>query len=366
MSTTSAKPYTPRCLEGSHSATVSCTGFLDDDRRIISCSKDGSIQIWGTRKWKRAQTRAILSVYSWSPDEFYIASGSKGETVIIWDANTGEIVEDPVAFWSVSKGQLLRIVEVCHASQQVHCVTRTSDDRLFLGCNDGIVQTGTNTHLGERIDPICAIILPQDESLLATARDSAICLWYPKTNQSDGRPLEHAGHLSCAAFTRNSGLLATSGVDKNVYVWHLEALLGRDINVTDNELGSALDSFLAGHFFLDRGSPPSPRLWDECSTTQPATSLIRFVCKVAVARARQAFSRLRSVPRMRVVEVDYKNPLHGHQSRLPVQQESAATSVVMGTGLTSDRSHQHVRVKDNVWVRLWLLVGCLSPTDVDE
>ncbi|KAG0701596.1 WD40-repeat-containing domain protein [Suillus ampliporus] len=409
MPSTSANPYTPICLEGSHSATVSCVDFLDEDRHIITCSEDGSIQVrevatghvvgkpltdpgsgaihamalsrnrtivtgsqdgrirlcmWTeatmkmTGKWKKVHTRAILSV-CWSPNEVYIASGSEDGTAIIWDAKTGKIVGDPIitdhrhvyavryssdgaklvtsgydnniTFWDVRTREALRVVEACHASQQVHCVTLTSDGRLFLGCSNGMVQTSTDTQekvcLGERTDRIRAIVLSQDESLLATARNNTISLWDPKTNQSVGRPLEHAGQLRCAAVARNGRLLASSGVDRNVYIWDLQALLDRNVNVTGNESGSTLDTSTAGQFFLDvdamtrrasnhtrqgsrhdanmldgayrlsRGcfdapdnysaSPPSPRPRDERGTTQLATSPRRSVLQVTAARAWQ-------------------------------------------------------------------------------
>jgi WD40 repeat protein len=72
--------------------------------------------------------------------------------------------------------------------------------------------------------------LSQDELLLATASlDNTISLWDPKTNRSVGRPLDHRNGLRCAAFGRNSRLLATS-VDKSVFIWDLQMLF-RDVNV---------------------------------------------------------------------------------------------------------------------------------------
>ncbi|KAG1731181.1 WD40-repeat-containing domain protein [Suillus paluster] len=246
-----------------------------------------------------------------------------------------------ITFWDVRTGQALRFVEVCPASQQVHCVTRNSEDRLFLGLSNGIVQAITNTqekavHLGKRTGPIRAVVLSQDESLLATAsHDNTVCLWDLKTNQSVGRPLKHADGLRCAAFARNGGLFATS-VNENVYIWDFQALLGGDINVKDSESGSSLEMSTAGHS-LDVGaeirpagnhmrhdswhetivpngahrlpqlpcaldihsaSPPSPRPKDERSTMQPHIFSRRSVRQVAATHLQQVFGVLRSVLRM--------------------------------------------------------------------
>ncbi|KAG1865398.1 WD40-repeat-containing domain protein [Suillus subluteus] len=309
MLSTSAKPYTqkPICLDGqgTHSEAISCLDFLDEDRRIITCSEDGSIQVrevdtgqvvsgpwtdagsgavhtmavspnhmevvtgsqdgrirlWTvatgkmTGKWKQAHSLAILSV-CWSPDELHVASGSEDGTAIIWNTEQGDIVGHPIrtahphvyavryssdgttlvtsgynntiTFWDIKTREALRFVEACHASQQTRANTQEKVARL-----------------GERTNPICAMVLSQDELLLATASlDNTISLWDPKTNQSVGRPLDHPSGLRCAAFARNSRLLVTS-VDKSVYIWDLQALF-RDINVTDSESGPSLGTSTAG------------------------------------------------------------------------------------------------------------------------
>jgi len=477
MPSTSAKPYTqePICLDGRgiHSSTISCLDFLDEDRRIITCSEDGSIQVrkvdtgqvvggpWSDAgsgavhamavspnrrevvtgsqdgrirlwtvtgemagKWKQVHSLTILSV-CWSPDELHIASGSEDGTAIIWDARKGDIVGRPIrtghshvyavcyssdgatlitsgynnkiTFWDVKTREVLHFVEACHASQQVHCVTWTSYDRIFLGCSNGITQARTDTqgivHLGERTSPICAIVLSQDENSLATASlDNTIRLWDPKTNQSVGQPLHHPNGLRCAAFARNSRLLATSGIDKNVYIWDLQAPFGRDVNVADSESGPSLGTSTAGHSLIDinasicpagnntrKGSrhsdtnvpdgppgpfdvatgirsvsPPNSRPWDARSTAQSGTSFVS-VGQVAAARTRETSSRPGSFSRTRPVEAGHVtrgNSSHVHQSPLPGHQEDAV--------------HQPVRVKDNVWFRFWLRVGCLSSTGIDD
>lgn len=477
MLSTSAKPYTkkPICLDsrGTHSAAISCLDFLDEDRCIITCSEDGSIQVrkvdtgqvvsgpWkdpgsgaihsmavspnrleivtGSQdgrirlwmvatgemagKWKQVHSLTILSV-CWSPDELHIASGSEDGTAIIWDTKQGDIVGHPIrtghshvyavhyssdgatlitsgynntiTFWDVRTREALYFLEACHASQQVHCIIWTSYDRIFLGCSNGTVQTTVNTQgkvarLGERTRPICAMALSQDELLLATASlDNTISLWDPKTNRSVGRPLDHPNGLRCAAFGRNSRLLATS-VDKSVYIWDLQTLFG-DVNVTDSQSGPSLGTSTAGHSLIDIDAsicpasnntrkglrhsdtnmsdgmhrlpgpfnvaadiysvfPSNPRPWDERSVAQSNSS-----CRIVGQAAGEAFSRSGSFSRTRAaVGVGHgarENSPHGRQSRPPGQQESAV--------------HKPVRVKDNIWSRFWLCVGCLSPAGVDD
>lgn len=148
MPSTSTKHRTPkpRRLDGQgiYSGAISCLDFLDEDRRIITCSEDGCIQVrevdtgqvvggpWADagsgaihtmavspnrmsvatgsqdgkiRLWpvaggkaitsKQAHSLAILSV-CWSPDELNIASGSEDGTAIIWDTQQADIVGHPI------------------------------------------------------------------------------------------------------------------------------------------------------------------------------------------------------------------------------------------------------------------------------
>ncbi|KAG1769003.1 WD40-repeat-containing domain protein [Suillus occidentalis] len=344
MLSSSATPYTLEPIrlngKGIHSAPISCLDFLDEDRCIITCSEDGSIQVrktdtgqvvgnpwtdpgsgavhamavssnhmkvvtgsqdgrirlWTvatgemTGKWNQAHSLAILSV-CWSPDELNIASGSEDGTAIIWDTKKGDIVGHPIrtahphvyavryscdgatlltsgynntiTFWDVKTREALRFVEACHASQQVHCVIWTPYDKIFLGCSNGIVQARTDTQgkvarLGDRVGPICAIVLSQDNLLLATASlDNTISLWDPDTNQSVSRPLVHPSGLRCAAFARNSRLLATSGISKNVYIWDLQGLSG-DVGATNSQSGPSLGTSTAGHSLIDINASVHP------------------------------------------------------------------------------------------------------------
>ncbi|KAG2108007.1 WD40-repeat-containing domain protein [Suillus discolor] len=378
----SVKPHIQLNNKRIHSefAAITCIDFLDEDRRIITCSEDGSIQVrkadtgekvgdpwtdegsggihamavspdqtevvtgsqdgrirlWNvatrerTRRSRQAHSLTILSV-CWSPDEFHIASGSEDGTVFIWDTNQDDIVghlirtnhphvyavcyspggetlvtsgyNNMITFWDVNTREALRFVEACHLSQQVHCIAWTSYDRIFLGCSNGIVQATANAEgevacLGKRTGPICAIVLSQDELLLAAASlDNTISLWNPKTNKSVGRPLCRPKGLRCAAFARNpdSGLFAASGTD-DVYIWDLQELF-RDFNST---------------------LPLNPRPWYERCIVQ-WSSLFRTVVQVT----EKAFGRLRRTRAAGpgVGHGAQENYLHGRQSL--DKQESA-------------------------------------------
>ncbi|KAG2131267.1 WD40-repeat-containing domain protein [Suillus bovinus] len=259
------------------SGAIHAMAVSPDYSQVVTGSQDGRIRLWTVAtgkmagRWKQAHSLTILSV-CWSPDGLHVASGSEDGTAIIWDTKQGDIMGRPIrtnhrhvyavryspdgamlltsgynntiTFWDVRKRVALSFVEACHLSQQVHCITWTSYDRIFLGCSNEIVQATANTQgkvarLGRSTGPICAIALSQDGLFLAAASlDNTISLWNPTTNKSIGRPLGHPNGLRCAALARNSRLLATSGVNRNVYIWDLQ--VSCQVTISPNAIIGAL------------------------------------------------------------------------------------------------------------------------------
>ena len=82
-----------RTIEG-HSSNVESVCWSPDGIYLASGSLDNTVIIWDAESGQRLLTLkghsgSVLSV-SWSPDGKYLASGSFENTVIIWDANSGE------------------------------------------------------------------------------------------------------------------------------------------------------------------------------------------------------------------------------------------------------------------------------------
>jgi WD40 repeat protein len=85
-----------KVLEG-HSNRVTSVAFSGDGGRIVSGSRDRSVQVWDastgkTLKVLEGHTDGITSV-AFSSDGRRIVSGSKDNSMRVWDSSTSEMLE---------------------------------------------------------------------------------------------------------------------------------------------------------------------------------------------------------------------------------------------------------------------------------
>ena len=96
-----------RYLEG-HALSVKALSYSPDGKNIAS-SSGNTIRLWSTQSGKtikvlEAQEADILTL-NYSPDGKFIASGSKDGSIILWDAQSGEIINtfhDSGKIWQVA------------------------------------------------------------------------------------------------------------------------------------------------------------------------------------------------------------------------------------------------------------------------
>ena len=83
-------------LQG-HSDTVYSVSFSPDGTKVASGSRDNTVKLWDVTSGECLQTLEGHSLYvnsvSFSPDGTKVASGSSDETVKLWDVTSGECLQ---------------------------------------------------------------------------------------------------------------------------------------------------------------------------------------------------------------------------------------------------------------------------------
>ncbi|KAJ8583524.1 hypothetical protein M405DRAFT_505226, partial [Rhizopogon salebrosus TDB-379] len=76
--------------------------------------------------------------------------------------------------------------------------------------------------------PIC--LSPDERHLVSASSDYSVRIWDLKTNQQVGDLLLHDDELSAIAIPSDGRYIASSGLDKKIYVWSFEAALKQSGN----------------------------------------------------------------------------------------------------------------------------------------
>jgi WD40 repeat protein len=94
-----------------HTKPVSCVIHLPGEQQIMTCSYDGSLQVWDLQSGKRIgndwrDEESDVNTIALSLDGKKVASGSDDGAVRLWDVDTGKVI----AKWTGHNG---RISSVC-------------------------------------------------------------------------------------------------------------------------------------------------------------------------------------------------------------------------------------------------------------
>lgn len=247
----------------SESATITCIDFVDEDRCIITCSEDGSIQVrkadtgqkvgnswtdegsggihamavspdqtevvtgsqdgrirlWEvatgkrTRISRQAHSLTILSV-CWSPDSdrFQIASGSEDGTAFIWDINQDDIV-----------GHLIRTNH-----RHVYAVCYSPDGKTLVtsGYNNMITFWDVSTREALRFVEACD--LSQQVHCIAWTSCDRIFLGCSdgivqargKAEGKVARLGKRTGPICAIVLSQDKLLLAAASLDNTISLWN--------------------------------------------------------------------------------------------------------------------------------------------------
>ncbi|KAG8716493.1 POC1 centriolar protein A [Ceratobasidium sp. 395] len=154
--------------------------------------------------------RSISSV-SYSPDGAYIISGSDDQTIRIWDAHTGQPVEQPTERHTGFVGS------VAYSPDGANIVSGSGDDsiriwEMHIHQPAGQLREGHSDYVQSIVYP------PLGERILSGSEDGGV--WDTRTGQPVGQPIErHTNFVKSVAYTPD-GAYIVSLSDNNIRFWY--------------------------------------------------------------------------------------------------------------------------------------------------
>ncbi|MDX6271747.1 MAG: hypothetical protein QOD28_2970 [Acidobacteriota bacterium] len=297
-------------LQTGHAMRVDGLAFSPDARLLASGSKDNTVRLWDVERAselrKLAGHTAWVKAVAFSPDGRTLASGSVDGVVKLWDVMTG------------------RELKTMMGGGSINALAFSPDARLVAAGNaeNSVLVWNTQTGQAERTlaghaGAVLTVTFSPDGKLLASgARDNSIKLWDAATGRELHALAGHTDRVRSLAFSPDSKRLASGSNDRTIKIW--DASKGREtrtlaghadpvVAVAFTDGGRNLVSAAAGSLALTRWDAESGK---QLGTTSDADSLETLEAAVFSADGRVVASSngdktvvLRDVSAPRVVRV---------------------------------------------------------------
>jgi len=306
--TTEVKPY--QTMRG-HTEVVFGVAHLPDERRIITCSNDGSLRLWERESgaqigndWRDDEDDEGVCIIALSPNGETVASGSRGGMVKLWNIETRKVI----AKWT---GHTKEVWSLCWSRDGGRVVSGSLDGTARMWDVEsgetilGPIKTGNENILGVALSP--------DASNFATGEynENAIKIWDARTGEqlstlkqdsavwtlvwtSDQKKLlagddngsitvfdtatwqqiaileDHTDRVYALSLFQNDRLLASASYDHTARLWNLDTNLpiGRPLQHQGIVYHTAFSA--DGRFLATACSDANAYVWDVHTILQEA------------------------------------------------------------------------------------------------
>ncbi|REJ60645.1 MAG: hypothetical protein DWQ56_05500 [Microcystis aeruginosa DA14] len=200
-----------------HNMRVTSVSFSRDGRTLASGSRDNTIKLWNIRTGKEIRTlqghnSRVFSV-SFSRDGKTLASGSDDKTIKLWNVETGQEIR-------TFKGHNSIVYSVSF-SRDGKTLASGSDDKTIKLWN---VETGQEirTFKGHNSIVYSVSFSPDGKTLATSSGDNTIKLWNVETGQEIRTLSGHNSFVYSVNFSSDGKTLVTGSGDKTIKLWNVE------------------------------------------------------------------------------------------------------------------------------------------------
>ena len=200
-----------------HNMRVTSVSFSRDGRTLASGSRDNTIKLWNIRTGKEIRTlqghNSRVSSVSFSRDGKTLASGSDDKTIKLWNVETGQEIR-------TFKGHNSIVYSVSF-SRDGKTLASGSDDKTIKLWN---VETGQEirTFKGHNGSVFSVSFSPDGKTLATSSGDNTIKLWNVETGQEIRTLSGHNSFVYSVNFSSDGKTLVTGSGDKTIKLWNVE------------------------------------------------------------------------------------------------------------------------------------------------
>ncbi|KIM23603.1 hypothetical protein M408DRAFT_252169 [Serendipita vermifera MAFF 305830] len=216
-----------------HTDEVTSAVISSDGKRIFSGSRDNTIRIWDAETGEvvvvplKGHSDRIKST-SFSLDGKRVVSGSDDRTIRVWDIETGETITGPL------EGHTKEITSVAISPDGKRIVSGSKDTtvRVWDAKTGAIITSPLKSHTSW----VSSVAFsPDGRRIVSGSWDETIRVWDAETGAVITGPLKiHDGVVNSVAFSPDGKFIASGSSDKTIQVY-------------DTEIGAVATGSLKGH-----------------------------------------------------------------------------------------------------------------------
>jgi WD40 repeat protein len=221
----------PRVLEG-HTDWVYTAKTNLDDQYIVSSGggSDRTIKVWRLEdgillKTIRNAHEDLIHV-EWSPDDKYIASFSKDESIKLWDANS--LLNSPLTVFNHEDHRFIVFKEIKGLPALINCKLSFGSSGQFAVADNKMMSLWTYLPILTRSVEaskfqILKTSFSHNGSIIATAgSDNIIRLWN-ENNENPKLLNKHNDWIFDISFSSDDRFIASASEDGNVMIWDVKS-----------------------------------------------------------------------------------------------------------------------------------------------
>jgi WD40 repeat protein/serine/threonine protein kinase/tetratricopeptide (TPR) repeat protein len=238
-----------------HTGAVQAVSWSPDGRRLASAGVDRTIKIWDAATARelttlRGHTDLVTSL-AWSPDGRRLASGGLRDlSVRLWDADTGQEI-------ATLRGHGANVVALSWAPDSRRLVSVDNGESVVVWN----AETGRQTEAFRGPHWLLTGAWSPDGRSIAVARDgSTILVWDVETKRQKTLSTGHNDWIKALTWSPDSRLLASGGNDESIRLW--DTRQEREIGVLHGGGSEALAWSHDGRCLASASGDQIVRVWD--------------------------------------------------------------------------------------------------------